>query len=85
MILSSILRAERVINMKKTTLQLDTITCPSCVRRIEGTLGKQTGVKTAVVKFNASKVEVEYDEELITAEAVAGFVSKLGYKVLNIK
>ncbi len=48
--------------MKKTVIQLETLTCPSCVRRIEGTLGKLNGVEFAQVKFNASKVEVTYDE-----------------------
>ena len=55
--------------MKKTVLQLETVTCPSCIRRIEGTLSKQSGVENAVVKFNASKVEVNHDESIVTPDA----------------
>lgn len=70
--------------MTKTTLQLETLTCPSCVRRIEGTVGKHPGVHSAIVKFNASKVEIEH-EVAISSEDLQNMVMKLGYKVLNVK
>ncbi len=70
--------------MEKTVLQLETLTCPSCVRRIEGSLSKAKGVESAVVKFNASKVEVEHDVTL-SKEAIQTIVSNLGYKVLSTK
>lgn len=71
--------------MRKTVLQLETVTCPSCIRRIEGTLSKQSGVESAVVKFNASKVEVSHDESIVTRDALSDLVTKLGYQVLSIK
>lgn len=71
--------------MKKTVLQLETVTCPSCIRRIEGTLSKQSGVENAVVKFNASKVEVNHDESIVTPDALSDIITKLGYQVLSVK
>ncbi|MDD4194731.1 MAG: heavy-metal-associated domain-containing protein [Acholeplasmataceae bacterium] len=71
--------------MKKTVLQLETLTCPSCIRRIEGTLIKLEGIETAVVKFNASKVEVVYDEKKQSDESVLKVVKDLGYKVISSK
>lgn len=71
--------------MKKTILQLETLTCPSCIRKIEGTLSKQNGVNNVSVKFNASKVEVDHDENQISQTDVSDFVSKLGYQVLGVK
>jgi len=73
------------MNMKKTVFQLETVTCPSCINRIEGTLRRQPGVKSATVKFNASKVEVEHDETIVTAEALQTLIAKLGYRVLGVK
>ncbi len=70
--------------MEKTVLQLETLTCPSCVRRIEGTLSKTAGVSNATVKFNASKVEVEH-ESSIDKGHITDIVTKLGYKVLSTK
>lgn len=71
--------------MKKTVLQLETLTCLSCIRRIEGTLIKLEGIETAVVKFNASKVEVVYDEMKQSDESVLKVVKDLGYKVISSK
>lgn len=80
------IKNERGTNkMKKTVLQLETVSCPSCIRRIEGALVRLQGVQTAIVKFNASKVEVEHDETIVTAESLAQVISNLGYKVLNVK
>jgi len=71
--------------MKKTVIQLETVTCPSCIRRIEGTLNKQQGINMATVKFNASKVEVDHDESIITSDTLKSIISNLGYTVLNVK
>jgi copper chaperone CopZ len=70
--------------MKKTIIQLETLTCPSCVKRIEGTLAKQSGIDKVEVKFNSSKVEVTHQLEL-SSEEISSTIEKLGYEVLNVK
>lgn len=67
------------------TYQLETLTCPSCIRRIEGALGKLKGVKKAEVLFNASKLKVDFDESLITGDEIKKAVQTLGYDVLGEK
>ena len=49
--------------MKTIKIQLETLTCPSCINKIEGVLNKQNGVDDAKVMFNSSKVKVTYNEE----------------------
>ncbi len=71
--------------MKKTMIQLETLTCPSCIRRIEGTMGKQKGVSSVEVKFNASKVEILYDPTITSSDDLGHTISNLGYKILEIK
>ena len=71
--------------MKKIVIQLETLTCPSCVRRIEGTISKQKGVNSVLVKFNASKVEISYDPTITSSDVLIQMISNLGYKVLDIK
>ncbi|MDI6453044.1 heavy-metal-associated domain-containing protein [Peloplasma aerotolerans] len=71
--------------MKKTMIQLETLTCPSCIKRIEGTLEKTKGVNRVEVKFNSSKVEIDYDEESISVDNLSHILVKLGYKVLSAK
>lgn len=71
--------------MNKIVLQLETLTCPSCVRRIEATLSKQPGIEVATVKFNASKVDVTYQETIINATDIKQLVESIGYKVTDVK
>lgn len=70
--------------MKKTAkFQLETLTCPSCVTKIEGVLSKEAGVEEARVLFNSSKVKVIYDEEKVTSTDLSALIKKLGYPVLS--
>lgn len=71
--------------MKKAVFQLEVLTCPSCIKKIESTLNKTIGVDTAKVLFNVSKVKAEYDETKIEADQLEETISKLGYPVLSAK
>ena len=48
--------------MTKVILQLDTLTCPSCMTKIQGALTKLAGVQNVKVLFNASKVKALVDD-----------------------
>jgi len=67
--------------MKNIVWKVDTLTCPSCIKRIEKTLKKQKGVKSVEVKFNSSKVDVNFDESIITKESITKTLDTLGYPV----
>lgn len=69
--------------MKSINYQLETLTCPSCINKIEGILNKTDGVDSAKVLFNSSKVKVAYDEDKTSAEQLATLIEKLGYPVLS--
>ncbi len=69
--------------MKTTRFQLETLTCPSCVTRIEGVLNNEPGVEKAKVLFNSSSVRVEYDAEKVTTEKLVEVIQKVGYPVLS--
>lgn len=71
--------------MRKAVYQLETLTCPSCIKKIESTLNKTEGVLNAKVLFNSSKVKTEFDETSIEAEKIQEIVQKLGYQVLSAK
>lgn len=70
---------------KTVKFQLETLTCPSCINKIERVLHKEVGVESAKVLFNSSKVKVAYDEEITNANRLAGLIEKLGYPVLSHK
>lgn len=69
--------------MKTIRIQLETLTCPSCIAKIEGVLNKQTGVVKAKVMFHSSKVKVTYNEEETNPKELSEIIEKLGYPVLS--
>lgn len=71
--------------MKTARFQLEVLTCPSCINKIEGVLKKEEGVENAKVLFNSSKVKVEYNEDQTNSDKLASLIEKLGYPVLSHK
>lgn len=71
--------------MKKAVFQLEPLTCPSCVKKIESTLDKTNGISSAKVLFNSSKVRAEFDENQIDAAKIEETITKLGYEVQSTK
>lgn len=71
--------------MTNKTYQLETVSCPSCIAKIEGMLKKTTGIAASEVLFNTSRVKVNFDEEVISSEDIKNKIDKLGYKVLGEK
>lgn len=71
--------------MSKAVFQLEPLTCPSCVKKIETALGKTTGVNMVKVLFNSGKVKAEFDGNIVKADDLASVIQKLGYPVTNTK
>ncbi|WP_077210672.1 heavy-metal-associated domain-containing protein [Bacillus dakarensis] len=71
--------------MAKAVFQLEPLTCPSCIKKIETTLSKADGVESAKVLFNSSKVKAEFDENQTGADQLKEKITKLGYQVLSSK
>ncbi|WP_017754092.1 heavy-metal-associated domain-containing protein [Calidifontibacillus oryziterrae] len=71
--------------MKKSVFQLEELTCPSCIKKIETTLTKVDGIESVKVLFNSSKVKTDFNEEQVTAAQIEETIKKLGYEVLSTK
>ncbi|MDG5789376.1 heavy-metal-associated domain-containing protein [Evansella sp. AB-P1] len=67
--------------MTTVKFQLETLTCPSCVKKIESNLRKTTGVKEAKVLFHSSKVKATIDETQVSANDLETIITNLGYPV----
>ena len=67
--------------MKTVKFQLEPLTCPSCINKIENVLSRKDGVKEVRVLFNSSKVKVSFNEETITPAEIIGILNKLGYPI----
>lgn len=71
--------------MRTAQFVTEPFTCPSCINKIEGVVGKMDGVDTAKVMFNSNKVKVSFNDEVVSAEEIASSISGLGYPVLSHK
>ena len=73
--------------MKSATLQLESLACPSCLQKIENGMKALDGIDKDSVKvmFNASRVKLSFDEDVIKIEEIQNTIEKLGYEVLKVK
>ncbi|MGO1469175.1 MAG: heavy-metal-associated domain-containing protein [Tissierella sp.] len=73
--------------MKKATIQLESLACPSCVQKIENATKKLDGVDKESVKvlFNSSKVKFDFDNEKLSLKDAEDAIAALGYEVKKAK
>ncbi len=69
--------------MKKAIIQLETLTCPSCMQKIENGVKSIDGVENNSVNvlFNSSKLKLNFDDEIMSIKEVEKVIEKLGYEV----
>lgn len=73
--------------MEKAIIQLDGLSCPSCMQKIESAVKALDGVDQESVKvlFNLNKVRVNFEPEVIAIREINGAIEKLGYSVIETK
>ncbi len=73
--------------MQQAVLQLETLTCPSCLQKIENALKSLKGVdKDSIeVLFNSSRARLNFDPEIISITDLEAVIVKLGYEVLKTR
>lgn len=69
--------------MKKATIQLETLTCPSCAKKIDSAVKMLEGVQkeSVSVLFISSKVKLDFDDEKLTMAEIEKAITALGYEV----
>ena len=70
--------------MNQTTLQLEKLTCPSCMQKITETVNKLTGVDNTKILFDRSKARVSFDGALISEKEIIHEIIELGYDARKI-
>ncbi len=73
--------------MKSATIQLETLTCPSCMQKIENSIKNLDGIDkdSLSVLFNTSRVKVDFDETILSIDDINKVIIKVGYEVLKSK
>jgi len=72
---------------KAAVIQLDSLSCPSCMQKIENGVKRINGVHQDSLKvlFNASKVKVDFDSEVVAINDIEKAIEDLGYPVIKSK
>ena len=71
--------------MQKAVINLETLSCPSCLQKIENALKGLEGIKQESIEvlFNSSRVKVNFDADITTIEAIEKAIENLGYPVIK--
>ena len=71
--------------MQKAVINLETLSCPSCLQKIENALKGLNGIDKGSVEvlFNSSRVRTNFDSESITIETIETAIENLGYPVIK--
>ncbi|HHW30605.1 MAG TPA: heavy-metal-associated domain-containing protein [Clostridiaceae bacterium] len=67
--------------MRKILFVLEQLECPSCYKRIEDCLGKQSGIISVTVLPALGRIRTEYDETEINEEQLESLIYNLGYVI----
>ncbi len=69
--------------MKTATIQLETLTCPSCMQKIEGAVKNLPGIDQASIKvsFNSSRLRLDFNDAEVSIEEIEKAIKRVGYDV----
>ncbi len=62
------------------TLAVEGMDCPACATAIENRLSGLSGVKKARVSYEQKRAEVEFDQSVVSVEALEKAIADSGYK-----
>lgn len=65
--------------MTKMTLQLEKLTCPSCMKKITDTINELTGVERTKILYDVSKARVIFNQTQITETEIIQKIEEIGY------
>lgn len=73
--------------MAKAILTLETLSCPSCLQKIENAVKGLKGIEQESLKvlFNSSKVKTNFDDTVISIDEIEKVIEDLGYPVIKAK
>lgn len=67
--------------MENITLQVQGMSCGHCVNAVEGSVSKLNGVEQVKVHLDSGKVDVSFDADKVTIEAIKETIDDQGYEV----
>ncbi|MBD8006694.1 copper ion binding protein [Bacillus norwichensis] len=69
--------------MKQVTLKVQGMSCGSCVNKIEGNVGKLSGVESVKVLLSEGEVDVTFNGNTVDLSVIKGAIKDSGYEVME--
>jgi copper chaperone len=69
--------------MKQITLKVQGMTCQHCVKAIEKSVGKLSGVAEVAVNLANGQVDVHMDERQVVEAELRAAIESAGYQVMD--
>ena len=69
--------------MKQVTLNVQGMSCGSCVNKVEENVGKLNGVESVKVQLSDGKVDIAFNEGAIELGEIKGAIKDTGYEVIE--
>ena len=70
--------------MTTITLQLEKLTCPSCMQKITDSVNELTGIEKIKILFDRSKARVVFEDNKISEEEILHRIEEIGYSAKKI-
>lgn len=67
--------------MQQKTLNVQGMSCGSCVNKIEGNVSKITGVASVQVLLSDGKVDVSYNDSAVDLKEIKKVIEDTGYNI----
>ncbi|MCM3676399.1 copper chaperone CopZ [Peribacillus simplex] len=67
--------------MEKNNLNVKGMSCGHCIKAIEGSVGKISGVNSVKVNLDSGTVEVEFNPNEVTPDSIKETIDDQGYDV----
>jgi copper chaperone len=67
--------------MEKYTLNVKGMSCGHCIKAIEGSVGKLSGVNSVKVNLDSGTVKVEFNSNEVTLNSIKETIDNQGYDV----
>lgn len=68
--------------MQKKTFQIADMHCSSCAMRLESIEDELEGVRSVRASYQKARMEVEFDETVVTEAMIVEAVKEKGYQVV---
>ena len=70
--------------MIKSIFNVPDMHCSSCAMTLEGLEDELAGIKRISASYHKQRLEVEYDEKLLTSQVIIATAAELGYTLIPV-